>query len=81
MKEVIERINSVRLELGLSQRDLARKSGVSYHIINKWFTRLSEPRFIDVMNVARALNTPIEYFVTGDKRLESCNREVVKQLL
>jgi len=54
-----QKIKKHRLNLGLSQTDLANKSGFSLRTIQYWETGERQPGIVDYMKVARVLGMEI----------------------
>ena len=59
------RIISLRKEQQFSQEELADKIGVSRQSVSKWETDACAPDAYNLMALANALNTNVEYIVTG----------------
>lgn len=68
------RIKEKRKELGLTQEELSQKVGVTYQAVSKWENDTSYPDIVLMAEVARALNTSIDYLVTGSAG-ESAKKE------
>lgn len=68
-------------EKAYQQRWVARKSGVTHFVINKWVNMNPppEPRWIDIVRVAEVLKLPLEYLKTGRDRDYSLRRQSVQQ--
>lgn len=50
----------------ISQIDLSKKINKSYKSVNNWFSnRNITPKTEDALKIAQALNTTVEYLVTG----------------
>lgn len=60
-----ERLKFVRNHAGLTQDDLAARSGVSARSISDYERGLSEPSLEMLSKLSRALKQPIDYLVTG----------------
>jgi len=64
MKTLAERVKKERLELNLSQSQLADKIGISYmNIANLETGRVENPRYLSLL--AEALQTTVSYLVDG----------------
>jgi transcriptional regulator with XRE-family HTH domain len=55
LQEYGQKIKKHRLDLGLSQTDLAQKTGFSLRTIRYWETGQRQPGIIDFMKVANVL--------------------------
>ncbi|CAN7658307.1 helix-turn-helix domain-containing protein [Aquipseudomonas alcaligenes] len=64
-----ERLVWFRSGAGITQRELAERSGVSLPQITRYESGKSAPRLAAVMKIARALGVPVEEF-TADKTSE-----------
>ncbi|WP_321991496.1 helix-turn-helix domain-containing protein [Marispirochaeta aestuarii] len=60
-QNIIKRMN----EIGISQAKLAQKIGKSRSTINGWINAGFEPKTVEAVAIASALNTTVEYLVTG----------------
>ena len=65
------RIIALRKELQLSQEDMADKIGVSRQSVSKWETDVCAPDAYNLISLAEALNTSVEYIVTGKTSVEN----------
>ena len=59
--KVGNRIRERRLELGMSQGKLAKKSGIDKVTIYSWEKGIAEPRVFNALCLAKALETTVEY--------------------
>lgn len=59
------RIQSLRKALGLSQEALADRLGVSRQAIGKWESGSSFPSIDNLMELAKQLDTTVDYLLTG----------------
>lgn len=66
-----ERISQLRQGAGISQQALAASLGVSRQAISKWENDQSAPDTIHLIHLSNALNTEVEYLVTGNKPVYS----------
>ena len=64
------RIVKLRKQLLISQEDMADKIGVSRQSVSKWETDACAPDAYNLMALAKALNTSVEYIVTGNSSAE-----------
>lgn len=67
MKELGKRIVQLRKEKSMSQSDLAKKAGVSYAQIGRYEIKGSQPPAEVLKKIADALNTTVDYLVSGSK--------------
>ncbi len=66
MKQTIgTRIREKRKEMGFTQEQLAEKVGVTYQAVSKWETDASYPDVTLMAEVARALDTSVDWLATG----------------
>ena len=63
--EIGERIKLKRKELGLTQEELANKLNVTFQAVSKWENNTSTPEITSLNNVAKALNTTLDYLING----------------
>lgn len=59
---VAEKIRTIRLENGISQRELANKLGLSNRAVSKWEKGLSYPSTENLIRIAEVFSIPLEYF-------------------
>ena len=59
------KIRQVRLRVGLTQADLARKVGVSERNIVRWENNQHTPRFDHIAAIAEATGEDISFFLEG----------------
>ena len=64
-----ERIAALRKEQNISQGKLAESLGISRQAVSKWETDQSSPDTLNLIRLADALNTEVEYLATGRKGL------------
>ena len=60
-----ENIKKYRKQAGLTQKELAEKTGISVNTIRGWFSKDLVPDVFNAVKVAQALNTTVEYLVNG----------------
>lgn len=60
--DLAERIREARAQSGLSQRELALRIESSKRSIAHWEGGQRTPEFTFVVRIARATNTPLDYF-------------------
>jgi len=61
-----DRIKELRLQLRLTQSDLAKKVGLSYIQIGRYEKQKSKPSAEVLQKLADALNTSADYLMNGD---------------
>jgi transcriptional regulator with XRE-family HTH domain len=54
-----------------TQEWVAKKAGVSFNTLHGWISKGVLPRADDAVRIARALNTSVEYLVTGGTEREA----------
>ncbi len=74
------RITSLRKAQQLSQEEMAEKIGVSRQAVSKWETDACAPDAYNLIALAKALNTSVEYIVTG-KTSEEPKPQTKKELV
>jgi transcriptional regulator with XRE-family HTH domain len=52
-------------EKNTTQEEIAQKAGVSFNTFHGWISKGVLPRASDAVLIARALNTTVEFLVTG----------------
>lgn len=62
-----ERIRTLRQEKSLSQGQLAQQLSVTRQAVSKWEQDLSSPDTLNLVKLADALDTEVEYLATGKK--------------
>ena len=60
-----ERITALRKERNISQGELAKRLEVSRQAVSKWEQGLSSPDTNKLIQLARILDTEVEYLATG----------------
>lgn len=55
MRDIIEWLEIYRLENRISQEALAKKLGVAFSTVNRWFNRKSKPSKIQVYHIEKLL--------------------------
>ena len=61
------RIKELRVEKGLSQRELAKETGISQANISRWESSLVVPNVDDVWRLAEFFDCSIDYLVGKEK--------------
>ena len=64
MKSVGGKIKAARKDIGLTQDQLAQKSGVATITIRQYETGKRQPRFEQLQKIADALEIPIAFFTS-----------------
>lgn len=62
VNSVSEKIKSIRMDNGISQRELAKKLGLSNRAVSKWENGLSYPSTENLIRIAEVFSVPLEYF-------------------
>lgn len=65
MKEIGERIALLLKRKQMSQKDLAMMVGVTESALSRYIKNEREPRIDVLANIATALDTTVDYLVTG----------------
>lgn len=60
--EFARRLRRVMLVRGVSQSELASRTGISYVMLSRYMTGKSEPGFCNVDRIAKALNCSLDEF-------------------
>ncbi|MBR3995116.1 MAG: L-serine ammonia-lyase, iron-sulfur-dependent, subunit alpha [Clostridia bacterium] len=59
---ISEKIRSIRIDNGISQRELARIMGISNRAVSKWENGLSYPSTENLIRISEIFSIPLEYF-------------------
>ena len=70
-----EKVRDARARLGLNQKDLAKKSGISVRMIAAYEKGSSFPQAARLYKLAEALEVPIEYLRDDDAQLDFSGSE------
>lgn len=65
-KAFAARLKELRKQKGLTQKELARRIGANYQQLNKYECGLHTPPLDKLVSLAEALETTVDYLVTGD---------------
>jgi len=57
MKDLIKELETYRLENKVSQKKLAKKLGVSFATVNRWFNKRNAPSKIQTYHIKKLLDT------------------------
>lgn len=55
MEDLVTRLEEYRLEHKLPQEDLAKKLGVAFSTVNRWFNRKTKPNQIQEYHIRKLL--------------------------
>ena len=66
MNIFLERLKDEISYQGLTQKELAERTEISVNTIRGWFSKDLVPDVFNAVKVAKALNTSVEYLVTGE---------------
>lgn len=55
MKNIVERLETDRLEHRISQKDLSEKLGVAFSTVNRWLNKKSKPNKIQRYHIEKLL--------------------------
>jgi transcriptional regulator with XRE-family HTH domain len=66
MSDLGKRIQELRKQAGLSQTELANKIGVSYPQMSRYEVKGVQPPADVLKKLADALNTSVDYLISGD---------------
>lgn len=66
MNIFLERLKDEISYQGLTQKELAERTEISVNTIRGWFSKDLVPDVFNAVKVAKALNTTVEYLVTGE---------------
>ena len=53
--DIIQQLETYRLEHRIPQQDLARKLGVAFSTVNRWLNRKSKPSKIQAYHIAKLI--------------------------
>ena len=57
MEDMLKELEKFRLENKLSQKKLAKKLGVTFATVNRWFNGKNKPNKIQTYHIKKLLNT------------------------
>jgi transcriptional regulator with XRE-family HTH domain len=55
MQDIVERLETYRLEHRISQKDLSEKLGVAFSTVNRWLNKKSNPNKIQRYHIEKLL--------------------------
>lgn len=67
MNIFLERLKDELSYQGLTQKELSERTDISVNTIRGWFSKDLVPDVFNAVKVAKALNTTVEYLVTGEE--------------
>ena len=76
--------NKVKEELGykgLSQKELAASTGISYNTLQSWMTKDRLPDASDAVKIAAALDVSVEFLVTGNENSKLQDNAEINQMI
>ena len=56
MPDIIQKLETYRLEHRISQEDLARRLNVAFSTVNRWLNKKSKPNKIQTFHIEKILN-------------------------
>jgi transcriptional regulator with XRE-family HTH domain len=68
LKSIARRLAAVRVERDLTQTELARRCGLTRQEVNYFETGVRIPRLEHLLRIARALDVPLQRFLSGRNR-------------
>ena len=69
MSKFINRVKELMEKNQISQKDLAKLSGISESSISRYLSGSKEPRMDILTNIAKALNTTVSYLLGEDETI------------
>ncbi len=66
MSDLGKRVVELRKKKGLSQSDLAKQVGISYAQVGRYETKGAQPPAEVLKKIADALDTTVDYLISGD---------------
>ena len=57
MEDILKELEKYRLENKLSQKNLAKKLGVTFATVNRWFNKRNKPNKIQTYHIKKLLDT------------------------
>jgi len=66
MSDLGKRVIELRKKKGLSQSDLAKQVGISYAQVGRYETKGAQPPAEVLKKIADALDTTVDYLISGD---------------
>ena len=78
MNQFLEGLKSELSQQHLTQKELSEMTGISINTIRGWFSKDLIPDTLIAVKVAKALNTSVEYLITG--QVDSSAEKELKEL-
>lgn len=66
MNVFLERVKQLQASQNITQKELSDKTDISINTIRGWFSKDVNPDVFYAVKIAKALNTTVEYLVTGE---------------
>ncbi|MFQ6724069.1 MAG: helix-turn-helix domain-containing protein [Clostridia bacterium] len=73
LKYICLRLKEVRIEKGLTQKELAKATGFSIYQIRRWENCISSPKFFHILHLSNYLDVQIDY-LTGKSDIKEMFR-------
>lgn len=67
--DIIDKIKKARVSMGLTQKDLAEATGISVSAINKYESKLREPKKEQLIKIAKFLKIPLSELIDEDTEI------------
>lgn len=80
-RSVTNNISKLLLQQKMTQKELAQVSGITESAISHYVKGDRVPRGVNLMKIARALGTTVDYILGDDENNEESDLEVVKTLI
>lgn len=71
-----EIIKKARLQLGLSQKELAARIGISDRAVSKWELGLSVPSTANLLKLSKALSLPLDFFLKSNTKTFATTKSI-----
>lgn len=66
MNVFLERVKQLQASQNITQKELSDMTDISINTIRGWFSKDVNPDVFYAVKIAKALNTTVEYLVTGE---------------
>ena len=80
MNTFLEHLKDELAYQGMTQKQLADKTGISVNTIRGWFSKDLSPDVFSAVKIANALNVSAEYLLTGKEKKHELSHEQIKWL-